>query len=101
MDTVIFWAFTAAAHPTLLAASTVMLLLDHPKRLLLGYLCGALFTSLTLGMIIVFAVDGSSGATSTAQSTLAPAMDLTRAGLLLLVPSLIRPSGVPKETGRL
>ncbi len=101
MDTIVFWAFTAAVNPTLLGAATVMLLLDHPKRLLLGYLCGALFTSLTLGMVIVFAVDGSSGATSTAQSTLSPAMDLTLGGLLLLVAYLIRPSRVPKETGRL
>ena len=101
MDTIIFWAFTAAVNPTLLGAATVMLLLDHPKRLLLGYLCGALFTSLTLGMVIVFAVDGSSGATSTAQSTLSPAMDLTLGGLLLLVAYLIRPGRVPKETGRL
>jgi hypothetical protein len=101
MDTVVFWAFTAALNPTLLGASTVMLLLDHPKRLLLGYLCGALLTSVTLGMVIVFAVDGSSGATSTAQSTLSPAMDLTLGGLLLLVAYLIRPSRVPKETGRL
>jgi Sap, sulfolipid-1-addressing protein len=101
MDTIIFWALTAAFNPTLLGATTVMLLLDHPKRLLLGYLCGALFTSLTLGMLIVFAVDGSSGATSTAQSTLSPAMDLTLGGLLLLVAYLIRPSHVPKETGRL
>lgn len=100
VDTVVFWAFTAAFNPTLLGATTVMLLLDHPKRLLLGYLCGALLTSITLGMVIVFAVDGSSGATSTAQSTLSPAMDLTLGGLLLLVAFLIRPSHVPKETGR-
>src|SRR3954447_24873784 len=101
MDSVVLWAFTAAFNPTLLGATTVMLLLDRPKRLLLGYLCGALLTSLTLGMLIVFAVDGSSGATSTAQSTLSPAMDLTLGGLLLLVAYLIRPSRVPNETGRL
>jgi hypothetical protein len=101
MDTVVLWALTAAVNPTLLAASTVMLLLDHPKRLLLGYLCGALMTSVTLGLVIVFTVDGSSGATDTAQSTLSPAMDLTLGGLLLLVAYLIRPSHVPKETGRL
>jgi Sap-like sulfolipid-1-addressing protein len=101
MDTIVFWAFAAAFNPTLLGATTVMLLLDHPKRLLLGYLCGALMTSLTLGAVIVFAVDGSSGATSTAQSTLSPAMDLTLGGLLLLVACLIRPGRVPKETGRL
>jgi Sap-like sulfolipid-1-addressing protein len=101
MDTIVFWAFAAAFNPTLLAATTVMLLLDHPKRLLLGYLFGALLTSVTLGMVIVFAVDGSSGATSAAQSTLSPAMDLALGGLLLVVAYLIRPGQVPKATGRL
>jgi hypothetical protein len=101
MDTIVFWAFTAAFNPTLLGATTVMLLLDHPKRLLLGYLCGAFMTSVTLGMLIVFAADGSSGATSTAQSTLSPGADLTLGGLLLLVAYLIRPGRTPKETGRL
>jgi Sap-like sulfolipid-1-addressing protein len=101
MDTIVFWAFAAAFNPTLLAATTVMLLLDHPKRLLLGYLFGALMTSVTLGMVIVFAVGGSSGATSAAQSTLSPAMDLALGGLLLLVAYLIRPGRVPKATGRL
>jgi hypothetical protein len=69
MDSIILWAIAAAFNPTLLGATTVMLLLDHPKRLLLGYLLGALMTSLTLGMVIVFTLDGSSGATSTGQST--------------------------------
>jgi hypothetical protein len=39
---VFVWALLAALNPTLLAATTVMLLLPHPKRLLLGYLLGAL-----------------------------------------------------------
>ena len=45
---VLLFSITAAFNPTLLAATTVMLLLPKPKRLLLGYLCGALFTSITL-----------------------------------------------------
>ena len=99
MDAIVFWAFTAAFNPTLLGATTVMLLLDHPKRLLLGYLLGALMTSLTLGLVIVFALDGSSGATSTAQSTLSPAMDLALGGLLLVVASMIRPGRTPMRPG--
>ncbi|HET9121225.1 MAG TPA: GAP family protein [Solirubrobacterales bacterium] len=91
MDGWVFFAFTAALNPTLLGATTVMLLLDHPKRLLLGYLFGALLTSLTLGLVIVFALDGSSGGTSTAQNTLSPAMDLTLGGILLVVAFVIRP----------
>ena len=101
MDTIIFWAFTAAFNPTLLAASTVMLLLDHPKRLLLGYLAGAYMTSITLGMVIVFSLDGSSSATNTAKTTLSPAMDLAVGGLLLVVAWMVRPGRTPSETGRL
>jgi hypothetical protein len=76
------YAFLAAANPTLLAATTVMLLLDHPKRLLLGYLLGALMTSVTLGLVIVFALDGSA---HTAQHTLSPAYDLAIGGLLVAI----------------
>jgi Sap-like sulfolipid-1-addressing protein len=91
------YALTAALNPTLLGATTVMLLLDHPKRLLLGYLAGAMMTSVTLGLVIVLATDGSS---NTAQHTLSPSMDLTLGGLLLVAAYLIRPSRLPKETGR-
>jgi hypothetical protein len=92
------YALAAALNPTLLAATTVMLLLDHPKRLLLGYLAGALMTSVTLGLVIVFALDGSA---STAQHTLSPAMDLALGVLLLVIAFVIRPGRQPKETGRL
>jgi hypothetical protein len=101
VDGITFWAFVSALNPTLLGATTVMLLLDHPKRLLLGYLLGAMLTSLTLGMVIVFALDGSSGATSTGQSTISPATDLALGGLLLVVAYVIRPGRTPSETGRL
>jgi len=43
---VFVFAITAAFNPTLLAAVTVMLVLDNPKRLLLGYLVGAMMTSI-------------------------------------------------------
>lgn len=92
------YAFAAALNPTLLAATTVMLLLDHPKRLLIGYLLGALMTSVTLGLVIVFTLDGSA---STAQHTLSPSMDLALGGLLLVVAFMIRPGRQPNETGRL
>ena len=92
------YALAAALNPTLLGATTVMLLLDHPKRLLVGYLAGALMTSVTLGLVIVFALDGSA---STAQHTLSPAMDLALGVLLLVIAFVIRPGRQPKETGRL
>jgi hypothetical protein len=92
------YAFTAALNPTLLAATTVMLLLDHPKRLLVGYLLGALMTSVTLGLVIVFSLDGSA---STAQHTLSPTLDLALGAILLGVAFLIRPGHQPREVGRL
>lgn len=101
MNDIFVFALTAALNPTLLGATTVMLLLPHPKRLLIGYLAGALMTSFTLGCVVVFAVDGSSGATSTAQNTLSPAMDLTLGGLLLVVAYYVRPARPVKEGGRL
>jgi hypothetical protein len=82
---ILIFSLTAALNPTLLAATTVMLVLPSPKRLLLGYLCGALVTSLTLGLLIVFALDGSSGATSTAKNTLNPDVDVAIAVLILVV----------------
>ncbi len=98
MNGVYVYALTAALNPTLLAATTVMLLLDHPKRLLLGYLLGAIVTSVTLGLVIVFSLDGSA---STSQHTLSPAMDLAFGALLLLLAVMIRPGRQPKESGRL
>ncbi len=83
MSEVFLFAFTAALNPTLLAASTVMLLMPSPKRLLLGYLLGATMTSVTLGLLIVFSFEGSS-TVSTAENSLSSAQDFVL-GLLLLV----------------
>jgi hypothetical protein len=96
MDSIVFWAFAAALNPTLLAATTVMLLLPSPKKLLLGYLLGAMLTSITLGMVIVFSLHGSS-AESTAKSTLSPGTDLALGVILLLIAYALKPREVPEE----
>jgi ABC-type multidrug transport system fused ATPase/permease subunit len=83
MDVFVF-SLTAALNPTLLAATTVMLLADHPKRLLVGYLLGAMLTSITLGLVIVFSLEGSS-AVSTTQNTLSPAADLALGAIALII----------------
>jgi hypothetical protein len=62
MAQVIVLSLTAALNPTLIAATTVMLVLDRPARLMGGYLLGAYATSITLGLVIVFALSGSSAA---------------------------------------
>jgi hypothetical protein len=74
----------AAFNPTLVAATTVMLLLDNPMRLMLGYLCGALMTSITLGTVIVFALPNSS-TTNTTENTISPIVDIAIGALFLAV----------------
>jgi hypothetical protein len=91
------YALLAALNPTLLGATTVMLLLDHPRRLLLGYLLGALMTSMTLGLVIVFALDGSA---KTAQHSLSPSLDLALGAILIVVSYAIRRSDRPEALER-
>lgn len=84
MGEVIVLSLTASLNPTLVAATTVMLLLDHPMKLMLGYLCGALMTSITLGLIIVFSFPTSS-TTSTTQNTISPAVDIGLGAVALAI----------------
>jgi hypothetical protein len=75
MGQVIVLSLTASLNPTLVGATTVMLLLDKPSRLMLGYLLGAYMTSITLGLVIVFSLSGST-ASNTTQNTISPAVDI-------------------------
>jgi len=84
MGDIFLLSLVAAANATLLAAVTVMLFLENPKRLLLGYLAGALLVSLAIGFVIVFVVHDS-GATETAQNSLSPSMDIALGAIFLLV----------------
>jgi hypothetical protein len=89
MGSIFLDSLVAAANATLLAAVTVMLYLPNPKRLLLGYLLGGLLVSLTIGFVIVFAVH-QSGATSTSQNSISPAMDIALGLILLVVAYVLR-----------
>lgn len=77
-------SLTAMFNPTLLAAVTLMLLLPKPKVLLLGYLLGAYTASITIGLVIIFALPESS-AEGTSKHQISPAEDLVVAVLLLAV----------------
>ena len=68
----------------LLTATTVMLLLPRPKRLLLGYLLGAYTTSISVGLAIVFWLSDS-GTLSTTKHTVSPGVDIVLGALALLV----------------
>ena len=84
MSQVILLSLTASLNPTLVAATTVMLLLDKPVRLLGGYLLGAYLTSITLGLVIVFSLSNSS-ASNTTENTISPGVDIALGAILLAV----------------
>ena len=84
MSQVILLSLTASLNPTLVAATTVMLLLDKPARLMLGYLLGAYMTSITLGLVIVFSLSNSS-TTNTTENTISPAVDIALGAIALAV----------------
>ena len=92
MEQVLLFSLTAMANPTLVAATTVMLLLPHPEKLMLGYLLGALITSITLGLVIVFALQNSS-AISTAKNTVNPVLDFALGAILLVIAVLLARGG--------
>ena len=84
MGQVFVFAFTAALNPTLLTAVTVMLTLEKPQRLLLGYLLGALVTSITSGMVLVFAIPHTA-TSSSSKHTVNPVINITLGALVLLI----------------
>jgi hypothetical protein len=95
MSQVFVLSLTSALNPTLLTATTVMLLLPNARRLLLGYWLGAMLTSITLGLVIVFALLDSRSV-STAKHTLSPAVDIAL-GVISLVIAFVIGTGRDKR----
>jgi hypothetical protein len=88
MGEVVLLSFTSAFNPTLIAVTTLMLLLPDPKWLMLGYWLGAMLTSVTLGLLIVFSLK-SSGLVSTTKHTLSPLADIVLGGLTLILAAVL------------
>jgi hypothetical protein len=84
MSDVILLSLTASLNPTLVAATTVMLLLDKPVRLMGGYLLGAYLTSITLGLIIVFSLSDSAAANTT-ENSISPGVDIGLGAVFLAI----------------
>jgi Sap, sulfolipid-1-addressing protein len=91
LTSIFLLSLVAMLTPTLLAAVTVMMLLPNPKRLMLGYLLGAYATSISLGLLIVFSLNGS-GSVGTAKHTLGPGEDIV-VGLLALLVAFVLGTG--------
>lgn len=84
MGEIVIFAFLSAIYPTLIAATTVMLLLPKAQALMLGFWAGAMITSVTCGLVIVFALGGSSKTAKTTRHTVSPAVDLVIAAFLVI-----------------
>jgi Sap, sulfolipid-1-addressing protein len=77
-------ALLAMFNPSLVAATTVMLLLPNPRRLMLGYLLGAYMTAITVGLVLVHGLKNSSFA-DTAKRTVSPTEEIAVGAILLVV----------------
>lgn len=99
MSRVFLFALAAALNPTLLTATTVMLLLPSPKRLMLGYLAGAFTTGVLVGIAIVEWLSGSAVVSDT-KHTVAPAVDLAFGFVFLLAAYAVNSGRVARERAR-
>lgn len=88
MAKILLLALAAAVNPTMLAATTVMLMLQRPKRLLLAYLIGGIVTSVSIGLAIVFSLSDSP-LFDTTRETVSPAIDLAVGFVALLVAGIL------------
>jgi uncharacterized membrane protein YidH (DUF202 family) len=96
---VVGFSFASALNPTLLAAVTVMLLLPHPEKLMLGYWLGAMAMGTASGLLVIYTLNGS-GAAGTTKHTLTPVEDLVLAALALVGAALLATSAVKRARAR-
>jgi hypothetical protein len=80
---VVLYSFASALNPTLLAATTVMLLLPQPDKLMLGYWLGAMVMSLASGLLLIYALE-STGVAGTTKHTITPVEDFAVAAVALI-----------------
>jgi len=99
MSRVFLLALTAALNPTLVTATTVMLLLPNPKRLMLGYLAGAFTTGMVVGIAVVEWLSGSCAVSET-KHTAAPAIDLAFGSIALIAAYVIQSGRMERRHAR-
>jgi hypothetical protein len=86
-------AIASAFWPILLAVVIVSLRAPNPGRLLASFLAGGLLTTVTVGFVVVKALDGTTVATSS--SSASPTVDLV-VGALALLAALVLARRPPK-----
>ena len=93
MQQILALCLVAVVDPVIAGAAAVMLLLPEPKRLMLGFVLGALVTSIPIGLVIVFEFQGTKSATSTTKHTVDPTVDIA-VGVGCLLIAIVVATGV-------
>jgi hypothetical protein len=96
---VVLYSFASALNPTLLAATTVMLLLPKPDKLMFGYWLGAMAMSIASGVVLIYALD-STGVAGTTKHTLAPVEDYLVAAAALVAAYVVGSGAVERVRER-
>jgi hypothetical protein len=89
LQQILFLSLVAIVDPVIAGAAAVMLLLPEPKRLMTGFVSGALLTSVTLGLVIVFVLGGTDSTTSTTKHSVDPVVDIVAGVGFLLIATLV------------
>lgn len=99
IESIFVLAITSMFNPTLLAAVALMMLLPNTRGLMLGYLLGAYLMSVSLGMLIVFSLQGTGGV-RLARDSLSPGQDLVFGGIAIVVGVVLRSGRVERRRER-
>ena len=89
MQQILVLSLVAVVDPVLLAAAGVMLLMPSPKKLMFGFVFGALLTSVPLGLVIVFSLQPANKPVDTTKHTVDPVLDIAIGGALLLISIMV------------
>jgi hypothetical protein len=90
-------AVASAFWPTLILVVVVALRLEHPIRILVFFVAGALLTTISIGLAIVFALDGTTVASGSNPSVSAAVYLVTGLLSLLAAGALWRIGGRPPK----
>ncbi len=99
MGNLLLLSLASALNPTLLAATTVMLLLPRPEKLMLGYWFGAMLMSVASGVVLIYVLDGT-GVAGTTKHTVSPIEDFALAAISLLASALLANGAVTRTRER-
>jgi hypothetical protein len=94
---ILLLAVASAFWPTLILVVVVALRLEHPIRILVYFVAGALLTTISIGLAIVFTLQGTSAASGSNRSVSAAVYLVAGFLSLLTAAALWRSGGRPRK----